>query len=87
MDLYDTFGSTEAEDILNNTMTQNDINKHLLTGILSVNNRVLENERWTFSRQQEQRGPQGLPGPPGPQGPPGTLGLRGTPGSAGQPPR
>ena len=56
MDLYDTFGSTEAEDILNNTMTQNDINKHLLTGILSVNNRILENERRTFSRQQEQRG-------------------------------
>lgn len=60
MNLYKTLGSKEAYGILNNTMTQHNVNKHLLTGILTVNNRILNNEKEEFSSCQGQPGLAGL---------------------------
>ena len=40
MDLRDTLNIPSVEEILNGTMTQSNVNKHLLTAIVTVNNKI-----------------------------------------------
>ena len=40
MDLRDTLNIPSVEEILNDTMTQANVNKHLLTAIVTVNNKI-----------------------------------------------
>ena len=45
MDLRDTLNIPSVEEILNGTMTQSNVNKHLLTAIVTVNNKIDNQKR------------------------------------------
>ena len=40
IDLRDTLNIPSVEEILNGTMTKSNVNKHLLTAIVTVNNKI-----------------------------------------------